>query len=452
MDNHIGLYQLNATVKQGLKQLFPECIWIVAEIADLREHISGHCYLELVEKHDNKIIASARATIWANVYRQLKNRFEKEVGRNLSAGLKILIAVEVIFHEQYGFSLNIKNIDPKYTLGDILQAKQEILNRLKDEGILNMNKDLDFPKLPKNIALISSPTAAGLEDFMMQIENNKYGYKFHIKLFPSIMQGDKTTESLIKSLELIYKNEYLFDVVVIVRGGGSKIDLASFDTYEIGCNIAQFPLPIIVGIGHERDDTIVDLVAHTKLKTPTAVAEFLICKFYEADTVLCNLRDKFIDRINSKILEEKTSLQYTSKQIAYLSTNLVNTNKSKLKDFMADTKVRSNLRTLREEANLIRLENTLKFNLREKIKREKNIVDRLIMNLSIGSAGIIIKEKQKLEIASAISKHSDPKLILKRGFSISRVGGKLVSGISELKKGDIMETTLKDGKIKSEVI
>lgn len=215
----IGLYQLNNLVKQTLKESFTEGILIVAEIADIKENRSGHCYIELVEKReeDDAIIATARATIWAFTYRLLKPYFETTTGKSLQRGMKVLVRVEVVFHEVYGYSLNIRDIDPTFTIGDVERKRKEILDRLEQEGVIHMNRELELSPLPKVIAVISSPTAAGYGDFVDQLHRNPFGYAFHTKLFPAVMQGENTTASVIAALERVYEYDSLFDVVVIDR-------------------------------------------------------------------------------------------------------------------------------------------------------------------------------------------------------------------------------------------
>ena len=238
----VTLYELNNRIKDVLKHGFPETVWITAEITEIQRNRSGHCYLQLADKRegDDNIIATARATIWAFTFRTLQPYFETTTGRALSKGMRVMLLVEVVFHELYGYSLNVRDIDPTYTIGDLERKKQEILKQLETEGIINMNRELPFPLLPKNVAVISSPTAAGFGDFMNQLMNNPYHYQFHVHLFPAVMQGDKTTESVIAALEKIYEYESVFDVVVLIRGGGSQTDLSSFDTYDMAAHVAQF--------------------------------------------------------------------------------------------------------------------------------------------------------------------------------------------------------------------
>jgi exodeoxyribonuclease VII large subunit len=274
MNGMMKLSELNGMVRQVLTEAFPTKLWVVAEISELKTQRSGHCYLVLIEKDTftDKVVAQARATIWSYIYRILKPYFETTTGQVLIEGLKVLVQVTVEFHELYGYSLNIQDIDPTYTLGDLARRKTDIINKLTREGVIDMNKGLDFPLVPQRIAVISSETAAGYQDFTNHLNTNQGGYVFYTKLFSALMQGPQTEVSVIRALERIYEYEDLFDVVVIIRGGGSQFDLSCFDNYNIAFHVAQFPLPVITGIGHEKDNSVVDLVAHTRLKTPTAVA------------------------------------------------------------------------------------------------------------------------------------------------------------------------------------
>jgi exodeoxyribonuclease VII large subunit len=264
----ITLFQLNTTIRDTLKTYVRDSYWVVAEIAQVKENFNGHCYLELFEKDQasDRIIAQAKATIWATTYRMLKPYFETSTSRKFSSGLKVLICVKVDFHEVFGLSLNITDIDPTYTLGDLALKKAETIRQLKEENVFDMNHELELALVPQRIAIISSKTAAGFTDFITHILSNPFQYKFELCLFPASMQGDKAEESIISALEQINEAESLFDAVVIIRGGGSQTDLSCFDNYWLATHIAQFPLPVLTGIGHEQDDSVVDMVAHTRLK------------------------------------------------------------------------------------------------------------------------------------------------------------------------------------------
>ena len=274
----LSLYSLNNLVRNTLAQGLPSAYWVVGELSEVRETQAGHCYVELVERDEatQEMVAKARGTIWARIYSLLKPYFLEQTGERFSVGLKVMLKVTVVFHELYGFSLDICDIEPAYTLGDIARRKQAILNRLKAEGVIDLNKELPFPALPQRIAVISSSFAAGYGDFCDQLMNNPYGFVFYPPLFAAPMQGNKVEQGVISALDRIAENIDSWDVVVIIRGGGATSDLSCFDTYDLANNCAQFPLPIITGIGHQRDDTVLDAVAHTRAKTPTAAAELLI--------------------------------------------------------------------------------------------------------------------------------------------------------------------------------
>lgn len=274
----LSLYSLNALVRETIDEHLSARYWVVGELSEVREIAVGHCYIELVQRDEatKEMLAKARGTIWARTYSLLRPYFLEQTGQPFSVGLKVLLQVTVNFHELYGYALDVCDIEPAYTLGDIARQKQLIINRLRQEGVIDLNKELDFPLLPQRVAVISSATAAGYDDFCHQLQNNPYGFSFCTHLFASPMQGAKSEQGIIEALNRIADSLWLWDVVVIIRGGGATSDLSCFDTYDLANNCAQFPLPIITGIGHQRDDTLLDIVAHTRAKTPTAAAEQLI--------------------------------------------------------------------------------------------------------------------------------------------------------------------------------
>ena len=451
MGEAISLYELNSLVKQTLKERFAEAVWITAEIASIQENRSGHCYLELADKAGDgeNVVAVAKGTIWAFTFRMLKPYFETTTGRHLEKGMRVLIQVEVIFHELYGYSLNIKDIDPTFTVGDLERKKREIIEQLEQDGIIDMNRELEFPLLPKTIAIISSPTAAGLGDFINQLENNQYGYHFHTKLFPALMQGEKTTESVIAALDRIYEHEAVFDVVVIIRGGGSQTDLGYFDTYDMAANVAQFPLPVIAGIGHERDETIVDRVAWMKVKTPTAAAAFLIETFLEFDSRLEELKDDFTGGVEDLLQEEQTRHIRLVSDFKRITQALLNDNNSRLE--LLSHKIQNVSRLfIRNRLSLFdtmqaRVENRLALGLdRQKVR----LTDYTRLTKQRCEA-LFADHTHKLELAAIKMKYVDPKNVLERGYSITRLNGKVIRSLTEVKQGDILETELTEGKIQS---
>jgi exodeoxyribonuclease VII large subunit len=321
----ISLYELNRQIKSIIKEATDPAYWIFAEISELKTNVSGHCYLELVEKDEKTeyLKAKSRATIWSPAFRMISSYFESSTGMPLSREMKVLVKVTVDFHELYGLSLNIIDIEPSYTVGELARKKQEIINRLAEEGVFDMNRELDFPVLPKRIAVISSRSAAGFGDFSDQLLNNEYDFQFHIKLFPAYMQGDDAEDSIIRALEIIHTYEDVFDVVVIIRGGGSQADLSCFNQYRLALHVAQFPLPVITGIGHEQDETIVDLVAHTQLKTPTAVAEYMISCFMNEYKQLSKMTSRLVQQTNERVRTENLRLSSTGYQYSLVVRQLV---------------------------------------------------------------------------------------------------------------------------------
>lgn len=276
--NSISLYDLNKQIGSVIKTGLSGAVWVHAEINSINVQRVGHCYIELIEKDENNgnIIAKSRANIWANIYKSISAYFLAETGKNLAAGMKVAFCVDVTFHEVYGISLNVVDIDPTYTLGESARRKAQVIKRLEEDGIIDMNKLLSIKPLVKNIAVISAEGAAGYGDFIHQLQNNKYGYNYNLTLFNSIMQGEKAEASILESLDKVLERLSEFDILVMIRGGGAVSDLDCFDSYCLSASIAQFPLPVLTGIGHTRDVSVVDMVANMPLKTPTAVADFII--------------------------------------------------------------------------------------------------------------------------------------------------------------------------------
>lgn len=403
----LSLYELNNLVRGVIADTFSQRFWIRAEMSDVRYNQNGHCYLEFIEKDSNNktIIAKARGSIWSNVFRMLKAYFESETGQAFASGLKVLVQVSVEFHELYGYSLNVHDIDPSYTLGDQAKNRALIIKQLEEEGVLDLNKELPLAKIANRIAVISSPTAAGYEDFCNQLTNNKDGFVFYNKLFPAIMQGDRTEQSIITALDRIYENIDKFDAVVIIRGGGATSDLSSFDSYLLAANCAQFPLPIITGIGHERDDTVLDIVAHTRAKTPTAVAEFLIKHIYESASELIDIQDSIIFKTNKRLIEEAAILNTLATKYSYI--------------------------------------------IKDRTKDQLNKLD--IISEKIKNAAIRVLQDQKhiLESKEQYIEHNSPENILKKGYTLTLSGKKIIKSKAGVKKGDNIVTRFADGEIES---
>jgi exodeoxyribonuclease VII large subunit len=305
MNDKLSLTELQLIIRDSLYIAHPGLYWVTAEISDIRENFTGHCYLELVEKlpDDVNLRSKVRAVIWSNRYRFIKRLFEDATGESLKSGLKVLVHIKIEYHEVYGLSLVINDIDPAFTLGEMAVKRQQIIRKLEKDGVFFMNKELLFPILPKRIAVISSKNAAGFTDFLKHLGSNSFGYKFHVALFEAAMQGTETESGIISALNRISENIEHFDLVVIVRGGGSQSDLSWFDNYNIAYHVTQFPLPVVTGIGHEKDMSVTDMVANRSEKTPTAVADFLIATMAGTEENLLNIYNA-ISALSLSMIEE----------------------------------------------------------------------------------------------------------------------------------------------------
>ena len=473
MEKHITLKELNTYIKEAMQLSFPESIWIIAEIGELKVNYAGHCYIDLVEKDENsnEILARSKATIWSWQFRFIKPYFETTTGQTLSSGIKVLISASVEFHEVYGISLNIKDIDPSYTLGDMARKRQEVIMRLVDEGVMEMNKELELSEIPSRVAIISSATAAGYEDFMNQLHQNDRSYVFNTKLFPAVMQGNDAEKSIIAALDEIYQHENEFDVVIIIRGGGAQMDLSCFDNYNLAYYITQFPLPILTGIGHDKDESVCDMVAHTKLKTPTAVANFLIDLFDEAADTINELKTTLTNKI-TEILENekqrlkqavklfkpliKSKLERTTMQLEHLTQSvipavnyLIEYQQNKLIKLSSEMKSSTFASLKHNENKLNQRFSSLSFFIKLKTERETlNISEKkhLLKRLAIQN---LQNEYQRIEWFEKNAQLIDPKNILKRGFSITLKNGKAVKSVTQVEKGDLLVNVFYEGKIES---
>ena len=424
----ITLYELNSLVRQTIEIGLPKSYWVEAEISELREN-GGHCYLELIEKDKryNTPIAKASARCWRQTWGMVKPYFENTTGQQLRAGMKVLIEVYAQFHEAYGFSWIISDIDPNYTLGDMARKRQEIIKRLKEEGVFDLNKQLDLPLFSQRIAVISSKSAAGYGDFANQLYGNQYGYYFEAELFAATMQGEDVERSIIKALNAINDRCDDFDCVVIIRGGGATSDMSGFDALELAENVANFPLPIITGIGHDRDECILDMVSHTRVKTPTAAAALLIDNLNTAERRIDDARQRIANLTSRKMEVEKLRLSRLAERLPALFGSV--------KD--------------KQEARLNILQERL-FRLAEiRLSNCENIVGQLEKKISLTVEHLLMVEKHRLELLEGRAQNLDPQLLLRRGYSITLVGGKALRDPSQVKQGDKIETRLEKGTITS---
>jgi len=427
---HYSLYDLNKLIGEVLAKNLEPSYWIVAEIGEIRHNSKGHCYLEMVEKEDNQIKAKSRATIWSYTYRNLSAWFEGITGQNLRQGMKILFNATIQYHEVYGFSLNIRDIDAQYTLGERAKKRQEVIQKLMEDGVFEMNKELNLPTVPQRIAVISSETAAGFGDFMEQLNKNEYGYSIDIRLFNSTMQGDQAESSIIASMLQIFERIENFDLLVIIRGGGASLDLDCFDSYELGSYIAQFPLPVITGIGHERDETIADLVAHTKLKTPTAVSEFIISGMRTFEAQLDQHFNLLTGRLNQSLREENYQLDQLTNIFQRNVQSLLNEQDLKLKGFSQHLKF--NQQTL------------LKYH-ENRLGDARRFLAKYPLQLIENQYEILGHLEKELEII-------DPINVLKRGYSITMVNGVNVNKIKIIENESMLTTITKQTEIISKIL
>lgn len=325
MEEKLTLLDLQEMIKRGIEGAIPGTVWVAAEIGEFNEHYSGHCYLDLIDYKEGGrgVAAKARGVIWSNVYRMLKPYFETTAGVKLGKGLNVLLKVQVSFSPVYGLSLNILDIDPSFTVGELELRRQKTIERLRGDGCMEMNPSLQLPALPRRIAVVSAETAAGYRDFMKQLHQNENGFKFRTELFAAQMQGDDAPASIISALERVAERSDEFDVAIIIRGGGAAMDLVCFDDYNLALNIAQFPLPVITGIGHDHDFHIADMVAHTWLKTPTAVADFFVGIFVEQEQYIMYLFQRISLTLSQKISTERQKLALLHNSMVQGAANLV---------------------------------------------------------------------------------------------------------------------------------
>lgn len=408
--NALSLYDLNALVRCSLEQCLPDAYWVQAELSDVRTNTTGHCYLEFVQKdvRTNNLVAKARGMIWSNVFRLLKPYFEEATGQPFASGIKVLVQVTASFHELYGYSLTVQDIDPTYTLGDMALRRKEILKQLEEDGVLALNKELPMPRLPQRVAVISSATAAGYGDFCHQLRNNARGFYFRTELFPALMQGERVEESVLAALDEINARRDSFDVVVIIRGGGATSDLSGFDTYLLAAACAQFPLPVITGIGHERDDTVLDSVAHRRVKTPTAAAEFLIGCMDEAAASLSALASRLNDSVRTLLAAEHRRLLFCKSRIPAAAYSCVSAAKL-------------SLLTVRKD-------------------------------IARAAASALSARRHRLEMLQQRLADTSPDKQLARGYTLTLKGSRVVKDPSVLKPGDEIITRFHGGERTSVIV
>jgi len=454
MTEKLSLTELQLIIKDSLYLALPDMYWVTAEITEIKENSAGHCYLELVEKNSDEknVRARVKAIIWSNRYRFLKSFFENITGESLNEGLKILVKVKVEYHEIYGLSLIITDIDPSYTIGEMAMKRQLIIKRLEEEGVFTMNKEVDFPVAPQRIAVISSKNAAGYSDFINHLTGNNSGYVFYTFLIETVMQGNETEQSIMKALDKIALNISLFDVVVIIRGGGSQSDLSWFDNYNIAYYVTQYPLPVITGIGHEKDTSVTDMVAFQSLKTPTAVADYLIDRMTEAENNIMELSTG-ITNISQNIIEKNRNLIDTFRMklipVARLMISDIKEDISgkiiEIINIGKESVVRAGLSPANQKSRLTSAVRSYSSIKESELKRNRYDLISLSSNTlkinNINIAGL----QNTLEMLR-------PEKVLGRGYTITSYKGKILKSCDEIKTDEIINTQFQDGSISSKVV
>ena len=410
MNDALTLFELNHLIREILESNTDETYWVQGELSEGRVGFGNHFYGELVQKNEkgDKLLAKARVTCWENVYNMLSLRFRHQTGESLRAGMQVLLKVTINFHEQFGYSLNIRDIDPNFTLGDMARRRKEILRQLESDGTIDDNKTLPMPLLVQRIAIVSSATAAGYEDFCNQLTHNEYGFSFHTRLFPATMQGTHVEESVIAAIQAIEAEIEQWDVVVIIRGGGATSDLSDFDNYPLAACITQCSIPVITGIGHERDETVLDYVAHTHLKTPTAVAAFLVNHMAETASHLEVLKQEILLSAQNRMQLERQRLEKSAVVIPLAFSHIK--------------------------------------------EKEENKIVLITQKLQHAVCSHQEREKYRLQLLSQKISSLDPMLPLQRGYSITFCGNRIVKDITDLKEGDVLTTKMKQGEIQSKIL
>ena len=431
MVNHLSLYELNSLVRDVISMSLPDSYWVEAELSEAREGYGGHCYMELIEKdeHSNTPIAKAHASCWRNRWMLLKPQFERVTGQRIHAGMKVLLKVHAQFHENYGFSWIVDDIDPTYTMGDMARKRMEIIQTLKEEGVFDLQKELKLPMFCQRIAVISSATAAGYGDFCNQLADNGYGLQFTTALFAATMQGEGVEQSVISALNRINEEWENWDCVVIIRGGGATSDLSGFDTLALAENVANFPLPIITGIGHERDESVLDMISFQRVKTPTAAAAFLVDHLTEVYARIEDAQEAIVNYVKRRLQVERMKFERLSTLIPTLFSLVKVRQSNRLDQLLNRLKVKAERIPADGLHRLEMLEARLKEPVARKLERELHRIDMLSQR--------------------AIAQ--DPERLLSRGYSITLKDGKSIKDASQLKAGDEIETRFSKGVAKAVV-
>jgi exodeoxyribonuclease VII large subunit len=454
MTEKVSLTELQLIIRDSLYMALPDVYWVIAEISEIKENSAGHCYLELIEKQpDEKNVRSRiKAIIWSNRYRFLKAFFENITGESLREGLKILVKTKVEYHELYGLSLIISDIDPVFTIGEWAMKRQLVIKKLEEEGVFSMNKELPFPAFPQRVAVISSKNAAGYSDFINQLKNNSFGYSFYTALIETSLQGTETEKSVISALDRIANHVDLFDLVVIIRGGGSQTDLSWFDNYNIAYHVTQFPLPVITGIGHDKDVSVTDMVANRSLKTPTAVADFLVDSVAASENYIVEMSTGIIDGSRIIIEKNRNRIENSGIKLLPLARVMMSEVRDRLSSKIID--ILSIGKELIFRASLIpsNQESLLSANAKSYILQKEMLVNRNVQRLSTNINNCLSVNSVRLKSLGSTLQLLNPENILQRGYSITSINGVILKNNEQINNDDIVDTQLYKGTIKSRVV
>lgn len=441
----LSLFELNRMVSEVLTLSLNDNFWVVAEIASLNEHVSGHCYLELIEKAETgftssdrlriggsgggKFKAQARATVWRSVWTRILPKFRRETGQYIAPGMKVLLQVKVTFHEVYGYSLNVSDIDPTYTIGDMARRRQEILQQLEDDGVLHLNKELPLPRPLQRIAVVSAAGAAGYGDFCQQLDES--GFRFATKLFPATLQGSEVESSVIHALDSIAAELDDWDCVVIIRGGGAVADLNGFETYLLAANVAQFPLPVLTGIGHERDDTVIDFVAHTRLKTPTAVAQFLIDSMRNELDLVADFDERLHSATTALLFRNRQHYDAAAHRFERAAANFIS----------------------QQREHLLRLSSRSELSILRQLERQRTTLDRQSSRLEPAALRLIEREHHRQALIEKSLLMAGPDRILRMGYTITTdAEGNVLRSVNDAAPGTFIKTQMADGVLTSQIV
>jgi exodeoxyribonuclease VII large subunit len=454
MTEKVTLNELQLIIRDSLYTALPGVYWVIAEISELKENTAGHCYLELIEKHSDEknVRARVKAIIWSNRYRFLRAYFENITGESLREGLKILVKTRVEYHELYGLSLIISDIDPAFTIGEMAIKRQQIIRKLEQEGVFSMNKELRFPAVPQRIAVISSKKAAGYADFLNHLNSNSFGYVFYTALIETALQGTETEQGIISALDKIAINSHLFDLVVIIRGGGSQSDLSWFDNYNIAYHVTQFPLPVITGIGHDKDVSVTDMVASKSLKTPTAVADFLVDSVAGAENHIIEMSTEIITASRIILEKNKNRIETSGIKLFPIARMMISEIKGRLSgkiiqivNIGKELIVRAGLVPANQQSRLSSASKTF-------ASQQNMVLKRNSQRLISGTRNCFTENIVRMDTLANRLKLLNPENVLQRGFSITSVNGRILKNSDAITNNDLIDTQLHIGSVRSRVV